>query len=211
LGCINIHASLLPRWRGAAPIQRALLAGDAETGISLMQMEAGLDTGPVLMTANCPISTRLSGGELHDQLAQIGADILLQTVPLLAAGQLNGQVQDASQASYAAKLSKAEAELDWSRPALELQRQVLAFNPWPVAQTQAGGQPLRIWRAQATPDTRTAATPGTVVAETRDGIAVATGNGILQLQEIQPAGKRPMAAADFLNAHSLLGLRLGKV
>jgi len=209
LGCINVHASLLPRWRGAAPIQRALLAGDRESGISIMQMDAGLDTGPVWGQAVCPIDPGMTGGELHDRLAELGARTLLQHLPEIAAGQRQPQPQDDTQATYAGKIDKAEAELDWTQPAIMLERQVRAFNPWPVAQTRHDGQTLRIWRAQAEPDAKPDAVPGTVLAASRAGIQVATGSGVLRLTELQLPGKRPLAAADFSNAYPLTGRLLG--
>ena len=214
LGCINVHASLLPCWRGAAPIQRALLNGDSETGVSIMQMEAGLDTGPVFTLASCKIPRGMTGGELHDQLAILGAETLIKQLPAIATGGIVAQPQDNSKANYAEKLSKAEAELDWTTSAIELERKVLAFNPWPVAQTRADSNTLRIWRAQACeaknyiqPDN---AQPGQVLRENNDGIYVATGAGELCLTEIQLPGKRAIKAADFLNAQrSLAGVILG--
>jgi methionyl-tRNA formyltransferase len=208
LGCINVHASLLPRWRGAAPIQRALLAGDCETGVSIMQMDAGLDTGPVLGIATCPITPGMTGGELYDRLAVLGAQTLLKLLPELAAGRLTPQPQDATLATYAPKLHKTEAVLDWARPARVLERQVLAFNPWPVAQTRLGDQVLRIWRARAL-TAGTAAILGSVLQEGPDGIDVAAGEGVLRLTELQLPGRRPLSAADFIKAHSLLGQILG--
>ena len=208
LGCINIHASLLPRWRGAAPIQRALLAGDQESGVCIMQMEEGLDTGPVLARAVCPIDSAMTSGELHDKLALLGAEALLQCLPDLAAGHLKPQIQEHTLATYAAKLDKSEAMLDWSQAADYLERQVRAFNPWPVAQTRVGDRVLRIWQAQAESG-ETEATPGYVLSTGRDGVRVATGSGVLRLLQLQWPGKRVLAAADFINAHSLTGRMLG--
>ena len=208
LGCVNVHASLLPRWRGAAPIQWALLAGDAQSGICIMRMEAGLDTGPVFVRAHCPIISGMTGGELHDRLAILGAETLRTVLPDLLADRLAPELQDDADATYAAKLDKSEAELDWNRPALELERQVLAFNPCPVAQTRLDGQTLRIWRAGAEVES-TEALPGTVLREAGSGIVVATGSGVLRLMEVQLPGGRPQPVAAFLNAHRLTGRRLG--
>ncbi|HCB14631.1 MAG TPA: methionyl-tRNA formyltransferase [Gammaproteobacteria bacterium] len=209
LGCINIHASLLPRWRGAAPIHWALLAGDAETGISIMRMEAGLDTGPVFAQAPCPIPRGITGGELHDRLAMLGASVLQATLPELLAGRLVPQLQDNALATYASKLSKTDLELNWNRPALELERQVLAFNPYPVAHTRLDGSTLRIWRAAAHEEEPATAPPGTVLREEISGIAVATGSGVLHLTEVQLPGGKPLPVAAFLNARRLAGQRLG--
>ena len=210
LGCINVHASLLPRWRGAAPIHWALLAGDVETGVSIMQMDAGLDTGPVLARTGYPIPRGITGGDLYERLARLGAETLLATLPDLLAGRLIPEPQNESLVTYAPKLDKAELELDWSRPALELERRVLAFNPYPVARTPLGDQTLRIWRAQAEVEPTTAP-PGTVLREASDGIVVAAGSGVLRLTEVQLPGGRPLPVAAFLNAHRLMGRRLGAV
>ncbi len=207
-GCVNVHASLLPRWRGAAPIQRAILAGDAETGVGLMRMETGLDTGPVYAEARLAIAPGTTGGELHRRLSVLGARLLAEHLDALLAGRLEAKPQDPARACYAAKLEKAEAELDWNRPAIELERQVRAFNPWPVAQTRCEEAVLRIWRATAEAGAAEAA-PGTVLAEGRDGILVACGEGRLRLTELQPPGKRAMTAADFVNARRLAGTVLG--
>ncbi len=208
LGCVNIHASLLPRWRGAAPIQRALLAGDGETGVCLMSMEAGLDTGPVLARAACPILRGTTGGELHDRLAALGAETLQTALADLLASRLGAEPQNDTLATYAPKLDKAEAELDWTQSALELERRVLAFNPHPVARTWLDGRPLRVWRARAEQESAAVA-PGTVLREDPAGIVVAAGSGVLCLTEVQLPGGRPLPVVAFLNAHRLAGQRLG--
>ncbi|MBK1702662.1 methionyl-tRNA formyltransferase [Thiococcus pfennigii] len=208
LGCINVHASLLPRWRGAAPIQRALLAGDTETGITIMGMEAGLDTGPMYLARTTPIDPRDTGGSLHDRLARLGAEALRAALPGILDGTLHPQPQDPRLATYAKKLTKEEALIDWTRPATAIERQVRAFDPWPVAETRLGQTTLRIWEAYAV-DTTADATPGAVVATGRDGVEVATGEGRLRITRMQPPGKRPMSAADYLNAHRLDGQHLG--
>ncbi|PIE82942.1 MAG: methionyl-tRNA formyltransferase [Candidatus Contendobacter odensis] len=209
LGCVNVHASLLPRWRGAAPIQRAILAGDSETGICIMQMEAGLDTGPVLARARCPIPRGTTGGELHDQLAALGAETLRTILPDLLADNLLPEHQDDCQATYAPKLEKSETELDWQQPALILERQVLAFNPFPIARTVLDNQPLRIWRAHAEAESTTEPA-GTVLRDDKAGIVVATGDGVLRLTELQLPGGKAMPIAAFINAHRLSGRQLGR-
>jgi methionyl-tRNA formyltransferase len=207
LGCVNIHASLLPRWRGAAPIQRAVLAGDAETGITIMQMEAGLDTGPMLLVRRLPIAADETGGSLHDRLSVLGAEALMEALPGIEAGTLAPRPQDDALATYAKKLQKAEALIDWTLPAPAIERQVRAFNPWPVAETRLDGEALRVWRAQAIDGQGGA--PGAVVAVCRDGIDVATGDGRLRILDLQPPGRRVMSARDFLNARDLSGVLLG--
>mgnify|MGYP000585197175 CR=1 FL=1 len=208
-GCLNIHASLLPRWRGAAPIQRAILAGDSETGVTIMQMDAGLDTGDMLLKRTCPIDPDETGGSLHDKLAALGGAAIVQALADLE--HLRPEPQDDSQATYARKLDKAEARLDWHQPAAQLAREVRAFNPWPVSHTLLDGQPLRIWQARARDETL-GAEPGTVVSTDSDGIAVACGDGVLLLQQIQPAGSKAMSAAAFLHGRPgrlQAGMRLG--
>jgi methionyl-tRNA formyltransferase len=213
LGCINIHASLLPRWRGAAPIQRAILAGDAETGITIMQMDVGLDTGDMLHRKTCAISDQDTGSSLHDRLSLMGAEALMEVLPSIIDGSLQPQPQDDDQATYAAKLNKAESQLDWTQPAQQLARQVRGFNAWPVAQTTladgAKSQVLRVWHAAAENEQADAA-PGTVIRCDRQGIFVATGEGVLRLDRIQLPGKRPMDVAEFVNAHDLGGRVLGQ-
>ena len=208
LGCVNVHASLLPKWRGAAPIQRAILAGDRETGITIMQMDAGLDTGDMLHIVSCPIEPGETTQMLHDKLADLGARALLDTLPGLADGTIQPQPQDDSLATYAEKLHKGEAELDWEQSAEILARKVWGLNSWPVAFTRFEGKNLRIW--QATPMANQAqGTPGEVIAESREGIDVKTGDGILRIQQLQMPGGKPLSAEQFLNAHSLLGVHLG--
>ncbi len=200
LGCWNVHASLLPRWRGAAPIQRALLAGDSETGVCLMQMEAGLDTGPVLLQRSIPIAPDATGGSLHDQLAGLGAQVLGDALQRVVRGAaMTPTPQPAEGASYAHKLDKAEARLDWNEPAVVLERKVRAFDPWPVAETGIGGERLRIWSAQALP-ARVATTPGRIVAVSRDGIDIACADGILRITALQRPGGNRIAVHDYLNA-----------
>ena len=207
LGCLNIHASLLPRWRGAAPIERAIEAGDRETGVSIMKMDAGLDTGPVLLARPTPIGPRETAGALHDRLAHLGAEAIIEAIAAWQAGRIAPQAQPAMGASYARKIARAEAALDWTRDAEALDRQVRAFNPRPVAETSWSGQQLRIWEAEALPRTGDAL-PGAVI-ETGARLVVATGAGALRIERLQLAGRRAMSAAEFQRAHSLAGERLG--
>ncbi|HEX5056490.1 MAG TPA: methionyl-tRNA formyltransferase [Gammaproteobacteria bacterium] len=209
IGCINIHASLLPRWRGAAPIQRAILAGDAETGVSLMSMEAGLDTGPVYAKKTIPIAQGQTAADMHDCLARLGAELLRDCLPQLLEGKLAATPQDPSAVTYAAKLQKSEAWLDWAQPAGLLQRQILAFNSWPVAQTQLHDQVIRIWRASVADESASSAQPGAILAVDAAGILVATGGGILRVLELQRPGGKILPAADFINAVDLHGARFG--
>ncbi len=203
---INVHASLLPRWRGASPIQQSILAGDAETGISIMRMTRGLDAGPVYSRRATKIAANESAGELHDRLAQLGAALLVETLPGVLSGTLRAEPQDESRATYAARIAKGDAVLDWSRPAIELERRVRAYNPWPVAEARtASGERLRIWRAAARAG-RAGSAPGIVLAADADGIDVATADGILRVTSLQAPGGREMTAAAWLAAHSTEGM-----
>lgn len=208
LGCVNLHASLLPRWRGAAPIHRAILAGDSKTGVCLMQMEAGLDTGPVLASVTCDISDQETAGELHDRLSQLSAKLLADNLPALESHSLIPVIQDDESATYAHKLQKKEALVDWTQSAEQIQRQVRGFNPWPVAQTEYQGKMLRLW-AVTVISAGSDEPPGRVIQESSHGIDVACGTGVLRLLEIQMPGSKRMAVADFLNARSMLGAYLG--
>lgn len=197
LGCLNIHASLLPRWRGAAPIQRAILAGDRETGVTIMRMDAGLDTGAMLLKQAIPIAGDDNAQTLHDKLAALGAQLIVRALH----EQPAAVVQDPAQASYAAKITKAEARIDWTRPAAELARAIRAYNPMPGAYTGWQGQPLKLWRAEAV--AAAPAVPGTVLQADAQGIVIATGEGALQLHELQRAGSKRLAAQAFLAGATL--------
>lgn len=203
LGCINIHASLLPRWRGAAPIQRAVLAGDEQTGVTIMQMDEGLDTGPMLAQEACPIERLDTGSTLHDKLAQLGARLIVDVLARLSAGPLKGESQNDALACYAHKLDKAESWINWSADALAIERQVRAFNAWPVARSQIQGQMLLVWRAVSEPVASPQVAPGTILGALPEGVRVATGNGVLRILEVQSPGGRRMSAADFLNGRNL--------
>jgi methionyl-tRNA formyltransferase len=202
MGAINIHASLLPRWRGAAPIQRAILAGDAVTGISIMQMDAGLDTGDVVLEAPLPIRAQAIASELHDELADLGARQIVVALQGLASGTLKPRPQPAEGATYATKLSKAEAPLDWKQSAVQLDRQVRAFNPWPVAATSLHGKPVQLLRSRVATERSSpaSASPGTMLGMAGDAMEVACGQGVLQLTQLQRAGRSAVTAREFLNA-----------
>ncbi|MFS1523699.1 methionyl-tRNA formyltransferase [Microbulbifer sp. 2304DJ12-6] len=204
LGCLNVHASLLPRWRGAAPIQRAVEAGDSESGVAIMQMEAGLDTGPVLVERRCVIGQADTGGSLHDRLAGLGGPALLEALAQLNSGNAQPQPQDDTGASYANKISKQEAHLDWQRPAEALQRQIRAFNPFPVCWTtypdKKAAQRLRIYSADIERSGHNKR-PGTIIASDDRGILVACGGEALRLQRLQLPGKKALPAADILKGY----------
>jgi methionyl-tRNA formyltransferase len=197
LGCINSHASLLPRWRGAAPIQRAVQAGDAESGVTVMRMEAGLDTGPMLLKAVTAITGEDTGGTLHDRLAELGPVAVLQAIAGLAEGSLVGEVQDDSLATYAHKLNKDEARIDWTRPADELERLVRAFNPWPICHSTLNGEALKVLAAQVAEGE---GEPGTVLSASKDGLVVACGHNALRLTRLQLPGGKPLGFADLFNS-----------
>jgi methionyl-tRNA formyltransferase len=197
LGCINSHASLLPRWRGAAPIQRAVEAGDAESGVTVMRMEAGLDTGPMLLKVVTPISATDTGGSLHDRLAELGPPAVVQAIAGLAAGTLEGEVQNDDLATYAHKLNKDEARLDWSRPAVELERLVRAFNPWPITHSTLSGETLKVLAATLA-EGRGA--PGTILGASKDGLLVACGEQALCLTRLQLPGGKALNFSDLFNS-----------
>lgn len=201
LGCINVHASILPRWRGAAPIQRAIAAGDTESGVTIMQMDVGLDTGDMLLKAFTPIAEDDTGGSLHDRLADIGSSAIVTALDQIAEGRAEPEPQDDNLATYAHKMTKEEGRLDWNRPARELHNLIRAFNPWPVSHTELDGKTLRVWQSILASPTATAV-PGTLVAVHKDALDVATGDGILRLTELQLPGAKRLPVAAILNARA---------
>lgn len=209
LGCINIHASLLPRWRGAAPIQRAIQSGDSESGVTIMQMAKGLDTGDMLGKKTVAIHAQMTAGELHDKLAEMGRDGLLEVLPSLCRGEISPEIQDDSLASYAGKISKQEAEIDWSLDAKQIHRSICAFNPFPVAFTHLDDKVVRLWRSSLS-EAEWEGEPGEVVYAANGEILVATGEGLVRIDELQMPGKKAVTAEQFLNGRQLLGQRLGK-
>ena len=203
LGCLNIHASLLPRWRGAAPIHRAIEAGDAETGVTIMQMDAGLDTGDMLLAERIAIAPHDTTGTLHDKLAALGGRMIVEALELAACGGLRPVKQPVEGVTYAHKIEKAEAAIDWSQPADAIERRIRAFDPFPGATAQIGGETVKVWRARALMQGRGSVQPGTVVAIDASGIGVACGQGRLEITELQRAGGKRLAAADFLRGFPL--------
>jgi methionyl-tRNA formyltransferase len=210
LGCINIHASLLPRWRGAAPIHRAILSGDAQTGITIMMMDAGLDTGPMLLQRPVTIESTDTSSTLHDRLSSLGASALLDALEGWTAGELKPQTQPTEGVTYASKIEKAEAWIDWNRDAIEIERQVRAFNPWPIAETRMDGEQLRIYGSHVNKEENSSAAPGTIVSTENGVIAVRCGKGQLAITELQRPGRKPVSARDLANSMSLVGKRLGQ-
>ena len=207
-GCLNIHASLLPRWRGAAPIQRAIEQGDATSGVTIMQMDEGLDTGDMLYQLECDIKIETTATQLHDMLAELGTQALMHTLEKLQSDDLSPQVQDEHASCYAAKITKSEAVLDWQQPALVLHRKICAFNGWPVAQTRLKDEVLRVWESSVT-ETSSTASAGQVIA-CKNTLEVATGDGVLRLLKVQSPGKKAMSAEDFLNSREIMaGTQLG--
>jgi methionyl-tRNA formyltransferase len=211
LGCVNIHASLLPRWRGAAPIQRAILAGDAQTGVSIMRMDVGLDTGPVFLERTVVIAPGETGGSLHDRLAAEGAAAVVEVLDELSTNGASSTPQREDGVTYASKIDKAEALIDWNRSAAEIERQVRAFNPWPIAETRLDGEQLRIYAAHAIDIDHESISgeSGKIIAVSGDSMVVACGRGRLALTELQRPGRRPVAARDLINTLDLAGRRLG--
>jgi len=201
LGCLNVHASLLPRWRGAAPIQRAIEAGDQQSGITIMQMDAGLDTGDMLASASCPIRGDTTAASLHDELAALGTPLLLQVLSGLQTHQQGARQQDDSLATYASKIQKQEAEIDWQQDALTLDRRIRAFNPFPVCFSTLGGERVKLWQAQPVAgEAADQGRAGTIISAGRDGIAVSCGSGGLNILKLQLPGGKPLSAEQVLNA-----------
>jgi methionyl-tRNA formyltransferase len=199
LGCLNVHGSLLPRWRGAAPIQRSIWAGDAETGVTIMQMDAGLDTGDMLYKAVCPITADDTSATLYEKLAVTGPKALIHTVDMLSSGQCTPEKQDDTLANYAEKLSKEEARIDWQQDAAHIERCIRAFNPWPMSYFMVQEQLIKVWQAEVIDDSQ-GKQPGTIISADKNGICIATGNGILNITQLQPPGKKAMSAQDILNS-----------
>ncbi|MGY3878141.1 methionyl-tRNA formyltransferase [Aeromonas enteropelogenes] len=199
LGCINVHGSLLPRWRGAAPIQRAIWAGDAETGVTIMQMDVGLDTGAMIRKVSCPIAADETSTSLYDKLAELGPQALVDTVDAMAAGNTTAEPQDDALANYAQKLSKEEARIDWTLDAVAIERCIRAFNPWPISWCEVAGQTIKVWQAEVI-EHEHGQPAGTLLKADKQGIDIATGKGVLRLLTLQPPGKKAMSVTDLLNS-----------
>ena len=209
LGCINIHASLLPRWRGAAPIQRAIQAADQESGISIMQMDAGLDTGDILATSSVTILTEWTSADLSDRLQQLGAGLLMETLEQLDSGEPTRVPQDNASATYAHRIEKSEARIDWNKNAETIQREIRAFVPWPVSFTSLGDDGVRVWRAEID-ISHEGDVPGRIIEHNRTGIFVSCKDSVLRITDLQFAGKKRLAAAEALNARDLTGMHFGQ-
>ena len=199
LGCLNVHGSLLPRWRGAAPIQRAIWAGDAETGVTIMQMDVGLDTGAMIRKVSCTIASDETSASLYDKLAELGPQALVDTLNAIAAGDTTAEAQDDALANYAQKLSKEEARIDWSMEAVAIERCIRAFNPWPISWFEVADQTIKVWQAEVI-DSDHGQPVGTLLKADKQGIDVATGKGVLRLLTLQPPGKKAMSVPDLLNS-----------
>ncbi|HCH54393.1 MAG TPA: methionyl-tRNA formyltransferase [Aeromonas sp.] len=199
LGCLNVHGSLLPRWRGAAPIQRAIWAGDAETGVTIMQMDVGLDTGAMIRKMSCPIAADETSASLYDKLAELGPQALVDTLNAMAAGDTAAEAQDDALANYAQKLSKEEARIDWSMEAVAIERCIRAFNPWPISWFEVAEQTIKVWQAEVI-DSDHGQSAGTLLKADKQGIDIATGKGVLRLLTLQPPGKKAMSVPDLLNS-----------
>ena len=199
LGCLNVHGSLLPRWRGAAPIQRAIWAGDSETGVTIMQMDVGLDTGAMIRKVSCTIASDETSASLYDKLAELGPQALVDTLDAMAAGDTTAEAQDDALANYAQKLSKEEARIDWSMEAVIIERCIRAFNPWPISWFEVADQTIKVWQAEVI-DSDHGQPVGTLLKADKQGIDVATGKGVLRLLTLQPPGKKAMSVPDLLNS-----------
>ncbi|MUH73564.1 methionyl-tRNA formyltransferase [Psychrosphaera haliotis] len=198
LGCINVHGSILPKWRGAAPIQRAVLTGDAQTGVTIMQMDIGLDTGDMLLIETCDIESSDTSGSVYEKLQQLGPKALVTAVNKIANNDIVAIKQDDNEATYAHKLTKEEAIINWSDSAEQIERNIRGYQPWPVATTQLAEHTIKIWQANVVSESTNAA-PGTILSADKNGIAIATGKGVLNIMQLQPPGKKPMSASDFVN------------
>jgi methionyl-tRNA formyltransferase len=209
-GCVNIHGSLLPRWRGAAPIQAAILAGDERTGVTIMQMDQGLDSGPIIVAEAVDIAPDATAGDLHERLAELGAGLLLGVLDDVLAGRASPVPQPDVGVTYAAKIAKSDATICWTDPAVTIDRMIRAFNPWPVAQTAVDGEPLRCWAAQPLPQGISGSAPGAVIGAGPEGMDVQTGEGAIRLTSVQMAGRKRISAGDFARGRALLGKVLGK-
>jgi len=200
-GCINVHGSILPKWRGAAPIQRAVLEGDVETGVTIMQMDVGLDTGDMLFVETCEISETDTSGSVYEKLQEIGPGALLKTVDDIATGSINPIKQDDALATYAHKLTKQEAAIDWTDSSVNIERKIRGYQPWPVAYTEFSGNTVKVWQASVS-ETPTGRPAGEIISSDKSGIQIATGEGSITITSLQPQGKKAMSAADFINGRA---------